>query len=86
MEIRYSSERDICVSGNYQTSEKGALAYKYIFLRMGSYFDSSFFHPPAVRNTPGHTEGCACFVADDESFVLTGDALLIQGKPSIEDL
>jgi len=32
-----------------------------------------------VRATPGHTEGCLSFVADDESFVLTGDTLLIQG-------
>lgn len=32
-----------------------------------------------VRATPGHTEGCISFVADDESFVLTGDALLVQG-------
>ena len=29
--------------------------------------------------TPGHTAGCMCFVADDSSFVLTGDALLVQG-------
>ena len=32
-----------------------------------------------ARATPGHTVGCMSFVADDESFVLTGDALLIQG-------
>ena len=32
-----------------------------------------------VRATPGHTEGCVSYVADDESFVLTGDTLLIQG-------
>jgi sulfur dioxygenase len=32
-----------------------------------------------VRSTPGHTNGCLSFVADDQSFVLTGDALLIQG-------
>jgi sulfur dioxygenase len=32
-----------------------------------------------VRSTPGHTDGCVSYVADDESFVLTGDALLIQG-------
>lgn len=32
-----------------------------------------------ARSTPGHTAGCMSFVADDESFVLTGDALLIQG-------
>ena len=32
-----------------------------------------------VRSTPGHTEGCVSYVADDESFVLTGDTLLIQG-------
>mmetsp|Transcript_30493 Transcript_30493/g.50337 ORF Transcript_30493/g.50337 Transcript_30493/m.50337 type:complete len:255 (-) Transcript_30493:100-864(-) len=29
--------------------------------------------------TPGHTGGCMSYVADDESFVLTGDTLLIQG-------
>ncbi|CAB9513144.1 Persulfide dioxygenase ETHE1 homolog, mitochondrial [Seminavis robusta] len=33
----------------------------------------------SVRATPGHTEGCLSYVADDESFVLTGDTLLIQG-------
>lgn len=32
-----------------------------------------------ARSTPGHTEGCVSFVADDESFVMTGDTLLIQG-------
>jgi len=32
-----------------------------------------------VRATPGHTDGCLSYVADDQSFVLTGDALLIQG-------
>ena len=32
-----------------------------------------------ARATPGHTDGCLSYVADDESFVLTGDALLIQG-------
>jgi hypothetical protein len=26
-----------------------------------------------ARATPGHTEGCFSYVADDESFVLTGD-------------
>jgi sulfur dioxygenase len=29
--------------------------------------------------TPGHTSGCMSFVADDESCVFTGDALLIHG-------
>lgn len=29
--------------------------------------------------TPGHTNGCMSYVADDLSFVFTGDALLIQG-------
>jgi sulfur dioxygenase len=33
----------------------------------------------SVRATPGHTDGCVSYLADDESFVLTGDALLIQG-------
>lgn len=32
-----------------------------------------------TRATPGHTAGCVSYVADDQSFVLTGDALLIQG-------
>mmetsp|Transcript_18918 Transcript_18918/g.51863 ORF Transcript_18918/g.51863 Transcript_18918/m.51863 type:complete len:293 (-) Transcript_18918:68-946(-) len=32
-----------------------------------------------VRATPGHTSGCLSYVADDSSFVLTGDTLLIQG-------
>ena len=32
-----------------------------------------------VRATPGHTVGCLSYVADDQSFVLTGDTMLIQG-------
>ena len=32
-----------------------------------------------ARSTPGHTAGCMSFVADDRSFVMTGDTLLIQG-------
>lgn len=32
-----------------------------------------------ARATPGHTAGCLSYVADDQSFVLTGDALLILG-------
>jgi sulfur dioxygenase len=32
-----------------------------------------------VRATPGHTDGCLSYVADDQSFVLTGDTLMIQG-------
>ena len=32
-----------------------------------------------AKATPGHTEGCMSYVADDESFVLTGDTLLIHG-------
>lgn len=32
-----------------------------------------------VRATPGHTDGCLCFVLSDHSMVFTGDALLIRG-------
>ena len=32
-----------------------------------------------ARATPGHTEGCLSYVADDQSFVLTGDTMLIMG-------
>jgi sulfur dioxygenase len=32
-----------------------------------------------VRATPGHTLGCISLVAGDESFVLTGDTLLVNG-------
>jgi sulfur dioxygenase len=32
-----------------------------------------------ARATPGHTNGCLSYVSDDQAFVLTGDALLIQG-------
>jgi sulfur dioxygenase len=32
-----------------------------------------------ARETPGHTLGCMSFVADDSSFVMTGDALMIGG-------
>jgi sulfur dioxygenase len=30
-------------------------------------------------STPGHTDGCFCFVLDDQSMVFTGDTLLIRG-------
>mmetsp|Transcript_64174 Transcript_64174/g.96742 ORF Transcript_64174/g.96742 Transcript_64174/m.96742 type:complete len:280 (-) Transcript_64174:58-897(-) len=40
------------------------------------FFGSRFIE---ARATPGHTEGCMSYVADDQSFVLTGDTLLIQG-------
>jgi len=33
-----------------------------------------------VRATPGHTQGCATFVLDDESMAFTGDCLLIRGS------
>lgn len=36
-------------------------------------------HHIEARATPGHTVGCLSYVADDKSFVLTGDTLLIQG-------
>jgi glyoxylase-like metal-dependent hydrolase (beta-lactamase superfamily II)/rhodanese-related sulfurtransferase len=32
-----------------------------------------------VRATPGHTDGCLSFVANDERMAFTGDALLIRG-------
>ena len=32
-----------------------------------------------VRATPGHTIGCVSLVADDQSVVFTGDALLVRG-------
>lgn len=35
-------------------------------------------HALAVRETPGHTNGCLSFVTDDRSAVFTGDALLIR--------
>ena len=33
----------------------------------------------AVRETPGHTNGCITYVLDDESMAFTGDAILIRG-------
>lgn len=36
-------------------------------------------HHVVVASTPGHTDGCVSFIADDKSFVLTGDALFIRG-------
>lgn len=33
----------------------------------------------AVRETPGHTDGCLTYVLDDESRAFTGDTLLIRG-------
>ncbi len=29
--------------------------------------------------TPGHTDGCMCFVLDDKTKVFTGDCMLIRG-------
>ena len=31
-----------------------------------------------VLSTPGHTDGCVCFLLDDNSMVFTGDALMIR--------
>lgn len=36
-------------------------------------------HCLAVRETPGHTDGCMTLVTGDESMAFTGDALLIRG-------
>jgi sulfur dioxygenase len=36
-------------------------------------------HHIVARATPGHTEGCLSYVAEDASKVFTGDTLLIQG-------
>jgi sulfur dioxygenase len=33
----------------------------------------------SVRATPGHTNGCATYVLDNEAAAFTGDALLIRG-------
>ncbi|MEN9577948.1 MAG: hypothetical protein RJA70_957 [Pseudomonadota bacterium] len=32
-----------------------------------------------VRSTPGHTDGCSCFLSGDRGRVFTGDALLVRG-------
>lgn len=32
-----------------------------------------------VRATPGHTDGCLCFVTADHTMAFTGDALLVRG-------
>ena len=37
-------------------------------------------HALEVRFTPGHTDGCATYVLDDQSRAFTGDALLIHGS------
>ncbi len=37
-------------------------------------------HALEVRLTPGHTDGCASYVLDDNSRAFTGDALLIHGS------
>lgn len=42
-------------------------------------FDDSKFSLRLQCRDSGHTEGCVSYVADDLSFVMTGDALLIQG-------
>ena len=46
-----------------------------------SHGDVVRFGPQAleVRATPGHTEGCGSFVAEDHSMVFTGDTLLVCG-------
>ncbi len=36
-------------------------------------------HRLAVRETPGHTDGCLTYVLDDGRMAFTGDALLIRG-------
>lgn len=37
-------------------------------------------HALEVRLTPGHTDGCASYVLDDQGKAFTGDALLIHGS------
>jgi len=37
-------------------------------------------HELAVRETPGHTDGCLTFVTEDQAMAFTGDALLIRGS------
>jgi sulfur dioxygenase len=54
----------------------GAQADVKIGARDRVVFGSRFIE---ARATPGHTLGCVSYVADDQSFVLTGDTLLIHG-------
>lgn len=54
----------------------GAKADLHVVAGDRIFFGSRFL---SVRSTPGHTKGCTSYVADDESFVLTGDTLLIGG-------
>ncbi len=37
-------------------------------------------HALEVRLTPGHTDGCATYVVDDQTMAFTGDALLVRGS------
>eukprot|EP00550_Attheya_septentrionalis_P011370 CAMPEP_0198305368 /NCGR_PEP_ID=MMETSP1449-20131203/57870_1 /TAXON_ID=420275 /ORGANISM="Attheya septentrionalis, Strain CCMP2084" /LENGTH=239 /DNA_ID=CAMNT_0044007901 /DNA_START=169 /DNA_END=888 /DNA_ORIENTATION=+ len=54
----------------------GALADETISEGDKVTFGSRYFE---ARATPGHTAGCMSYVMDDKTFVMTGDALLIQG-------
>ena len=66
------------VDGLKSVIAKASTAKADILLEEGDriIFGSRFLE---VRATPGHTNGCLSYVSDDQSFVLTGDALLIQG-------
>ncbi len=66
------------VNGLQSVISKASTAKADIHLEAGDriVFGSRFLQ---ARATPGHTAGCLSYVSDDESFVLTGDALLIQG-------
>ena len=66
------------VDGLQSVISKASAAQADIHLEEGDriIFGSRFIQ---VRATPGHTDGCLSYVSDDESFVLTGDTVLIQG-------
>jgi sulfur dioxygenase len=76
------------ITGTYLLKQKVAGLQSVISKASGAAADRHLQHGDriefgnrfvSVRATPGHTDGCVSYVADDESFVLTGDALLIQG-------
>jgi len=76
------------ITGTYLLKQRVEGLQSVISEASGAQADIHIYHGDRIcfghryleaRATPGHTNGCMSYVADDMHFVLTGDALLIHG-------
>jgi sulfur dioxygenase len=66
------------VPGSKSAISKASTAKADMHFEHGHVFDIGS-HKLEVRSTPGHTDGCVCFVLNGGEAVFTGDAVLIRG-------